>query len=236
MIQFNLLPDIKREYEKARRIKRLTFLIASISAAVSLAIFIVTFVTVQVFQKDHSQNLSDDIQAESSKLEGVPDINKILTIQNQLNSLTSLHEQKPVATRLLKYLQQLTPAQAKIANVSTDFELGTMSISGSADALSTVNKFVDTLKFTKYQIVVDEQPSGEPGDAFSAVVLSGFNRSATAQSVTYQISLRFDPLIFAGENDVQLIVPTGQITTRSQTEKPEAIFETPADPTQTGGE
>lgn len=224
MIQFNLLPDIKRDYVKARRTKRLTFLVAGLAAGISLLVLIIMFVVVQVLQKGYSSALSTDIQTEGNKLQQTPDINKILTIQNQLSSLTALHEKKPAATRLLGYVQQVTPAKVSIATTTVDFDANTINITGSADdGLASVNLFIDTLKFTTYQTDASSSSAAASGSAFTEVVLANFSKDGTRAS--YQVSLKYDPAIFAGNSTVKLIVPPGKITTRSETEKPAPLFQ-----------
>jgi Tfp pilus assembly protein PilN len=174
MIQFNLLPDVKLEYIKARRLKRSVVLISGLVVAASLTLLIIMFVGVVVFQKKHMNDLSADIKTDKSKLESVQDLDKILTVQNQLGSLPALHDQKPVTSRLFTYLPQLTPQQASISDLTLDFDAQTLSVKGTADTISTINKFVDTLKFTDMKIG-DEQKR-----AFSAVVLSTFDRTDKA--------------------------------------------------------
>lgn len=218
MIQFNLLPAVKMEYVKTKRTKRMTMLIATLVGGASLLILIMLFVGVQVVQKKHSRDLSSDIKAESGKLESTADLNKILTIQNQLNSLTGLHDKKPVVTRLFNNIKQVTPTNVGIATLNIDFELQTMSITGAADAISTVNQFVDTLKFTTYKLADNTE-----GKAFSEVVLAGFGKDDKGAS--YQINLKFDPKIYDSVSDVVLNIPSGKITTRSQTEKPDSLFQ-----------
>lgn len=216
MIQFNLLPAVKLEYVKARRIKRLTMLISTIVAGVSLAILVLLFMYVQIAQKDNSKDLSADIKSESSKLEGQEDLNKILTIQNQLKSLTALHDQKPVTTALLPFIQKITPLNVTLSSINVDFAAATMTMSGSADSIPTINIFVDTLKFTTFSA------GDSTGSAFSAIVLTSYNKDAD-EGANYTISLSFDPIIFNSANKVALVIPEGKITTRSQTEKP--LFE-----------
>ncbi len=219
MIQFNLLPAVKLEYVKAKRTKRIITMVATLAAAGSLFVFIILLISVQFVQKKPSNDLSADIKTESGKLQGTSDLNKILTIQNQLNSLTGLHDQKPVATRLADYVRQVTPASVSIATMNVDFEAQTISVTGSADAISSVNKFVDTLKFTTYKL----KDSQDETAAFSGVVLAGFGKDDKGAS--YQLTLKFDPKIFESTSDVVLNVPSGKITTRSQTEKPESLFQ-----------
>lgn len=218
MIQFNLLPDIKVEYIKARRSKRMVLLVSAGVTAFSLTAFVGLFVIVNVLQTKHINDLNNDVKKYTAELEAIPDIDKILTVQNQLTSLTSLHDQKPLTSRLVDNLGQLTPAQATISDVKLDFSDTSLSLTGNADALSTVNKYIDTLKFTTYTT----DSSTDTKNAFSNVVLSGF--STTTKGVSYQVVLKFDPVIFDGTKVVKLVVPK-IISTRSETEKPSDLFQ-----------
>ncbi len=219
MIQFNLLPDVKLDYIKAKKTKRLVILIATLAGGGMLTILIVLFLVVNVLQKRHLKNLNNDVKTYSQKLQNTVDVNKILTIQNQLKSLPDLHNKKVVATRIFNYLSQVTPSLASIAKFNIDFSANTMSFTGSADSLNTINKFVDTLKFTTFA-TVGSNP--KKGNAFSGVVLASFNRDNRAAS--YQINTNFDPIIFDSANDVNLSVPH-IISTRSETEKPTELFQ-----------
>ncbi len=224
MIQFNLLPDVKLDYIKAKRIKRFVILISITIAGALLAIMVLLFLAVNVFQKGHLDDLNVDIKKYSTELKSTQDLSKILTIQNQLNKLNKhdntpgLHDKKPVASRLFPYLSQMLPDKLSIANLDVDFEVQTMSFTGGADSLSTINKFVDTLKFTTYKI--DKEPNEIK--AFSSVVLTNFGRDDIA--ATYQIDLKFDPLIFDSSKEISILVPK-IITTRSETEKPVDLFQ-----------
>ena len=150
MIQFNLLPDVKLEYLKTERTKHKIMLISGVTAAAALLILATLFLVVNVLQKQHLSNLNKDIKTYSDKLNSTKDLNKILTIQNQLKSLPEMHDQKVVASRLFNYMSQLTPNQANIAKFTIDFAASTISFSGGTDSLETVNKFTETLKFTTY--------------------------------------------------------------------------------------
>ena len=211
MIQFNLLPDIKLEYIKAKRTKRSIMVISLIVGGSALTLFILLFITVNGFQKKHITDLTNDIDDQLAQLESIEDLDKILTVQNQLNSLTPLHEGKPVTTRLFKFLPQLVPQKASVASLGLNYEASTMEISGSADSISTVNKFVDTLKFTEFTL------DGQKKQAFNSVVLEDFSKAEDETS--YNISLIFDPIIFDYNSKIELKVPN-IISTRSETQKP----------------
>lgn len=219
MIQFNLLPDIKQQYLKAQRQKHLVMFVSTVAIIAAVAIFVVLLLVVQVWQKKSISDLNGDIKKYSNELTNTDDLNKILTVQNQLKSLTALHDKKAVATRTFSYITQVTPQQASISKLNLDFALNTISISGSASSLETVNTYVDTLKFTKFKSTGD---SSQTGNAFTDVVLSTFGRTATG--ATYTITASFNPVIFSEDESVSLNVPQ-TTTTRSVTEQPTDLFQ-----------
>lgn len=217
MIQFNLLPNVKQEYIKAKRLKHSVIVISLLVAAASLFVFIMMFLTVYVFQKTHLSNLNSDIEANTQTLKNTPNLNKILTIQNQLNKLPELHDKKPVVTRLTNYLSAITPAQVNIGEMVADFDEKTIEVKGTSDTLQNVNKFVDTIKFTTFK---DNGAESET-KPFTGVVLSEFVRND--KETTYTISFSFDEVIFDINHNIALTVP--KITsTRSETEKPTELF------------
>lgn len=218
MIQFNLLPDVKIEYIKTRRVKRLVIMVSIIASSVALFVMISLFSLISVAQKEHLGNLSEDIETSSKEIESIDGISKILTVQNQLLSLDTVHSQKPVASRLGSYIETVTPSNISIATLDINFDEGTMTISGKAEHLVDMNKFLDTLKFTKYKI---KDVEGEK-NAFSNVVLTAFTKGDI--NTAYSVSLSFDQIIFNANSEVTLSVPS--ITTnRSVTERPSPLFQ-----------
>lgn len=225
MIQLNLLPDVKLEYIKAQRARRLVFSVSIMVAAVSAGILLF-LLSIDGLQKKHLSDLSSDISSESSKLQKEPNIQKILTVQNQLGSLTTLHSQKPAADRLFSYLIELTPANVNINDMKIDFTQQTMNITGTADSLSNVNKYVDTLKYTSYTSGTDKTKN----PAFSNVVLSSFNLNTdtqdAAQAANYTITASYDQAIFDITRQINLAVPN-LVTTRLQANQPTDLFKAP---------
>lgn len=226
MIQFNLLPDIKLEYMRARRTKRLVVAVSAVVTGVSLVIMITLLLVVFVFQRSYINGLSGDINKYSADLSNTTDLNKVLTVQNQLNSVNALHQLKPDTTRILPYLTRLTPLEARISSLTINYGDNTIMISGSADNLRAINQYVDTLKFTKYSLPPVDGQTAEPLPAFSSVVLTNFGRDQSVAS--YTINATFDPVIFDNTKKVELIVPE-IVTTRSVTEKPTDLFEEEAE-------
>ncbi|HET7320728.1 MAG TPA: PilN domain-containing protein [Candidatus Saccharimonadales bacterium] len=220
MIQFNLLPDVKLQYLKAERLRRVVISLSVLVTVASLALLLL-LLSITGLQKKHLADLTSDIKKDSSTLEKQPDLNKILTVQNQLSSLTGLHNSKPAVSRLFGYLSQVVPTQVNANNLTIDFAQHTLTITGTTDSLSSVNKFVDTLKFTTYSV------KGVDGSkpAFSNVVLTSFGTTKT--QATYTVTLGYDQAIFDITQDVSLSVPN-IVTTRSELDKPNDLFALPA--------
>jgi Tfp pilus assembly protein PilN len=219
MIQFNLLPDVKLQYVRSQRLKRSVVSMSILVSGIALAVFIILVLTVDVWQKKSISDLNGDTKVYTAQLRSTPDLNKILTIQSQLNAINSLHDQKPVATRMFAYLSQVTPTTITISDLVVDNTQSTISITGNAPTLDDVNTFVDALKFTKYKTTA----SNSEKRAFSNVVLATFGRDSSGAN--YNITLSFDPTIFSSQNDISLDVPS-IISTRSVVEQPSALFET----------
>jgi hypothetical protein len=201
MIQFNLLPGVKQEYLKTRRTRQLVLLIAFAASAVSVTILVLLLVSVKLVQTKSMHDADRDITRYGNQLKAMPNIDKILTVQNQLNTLTGLHDQKAVASRTFGYLQQLTPSSITLDSAVMDYGASTISLTGESSALDQVNLYADTLKQTKYT----SDKSDNEAKAFSDVVLSSFARDE--KGATFTLTLTFAPDIFSSATNVKLTVP-----------------------------
>lgn len=222
MIQFNLLPNVKVEFIKVRRMKRLVLMSATGVIGVSLGIVVILVVVVFFWQNTSLKNLDKSIKSYAGDLKSQTDIDKVLTVQNQLSSIDSLHSQKPEVARVFGYLTQITPSKITVATMSVDFVTPNISVTGQAPSLEEVNKYVDTIKFTTVGNSDSTTAVASGTKAFSQVVLSAY--SLDSKGASFTITLTYDPLIFdSSETNLKLTVP--QITsTRSATEQPADLF------------
>lgn len=231
MAQLNLLPDVKLQFIQTQRKKRMVIAIGTIASAVSLGLMIILFLFVNVAQKQHLKALDNDINAAVDTLKQNPDLDKILTVQNQLASLPALHNDKLISSRTFEYLEKVTPNKATISDVVLDFDANTLNIKGNSDSLQTINKFADTLKFTTFKVGGDNPIEDK---AFSNVVLKAFNVEdptvAGGGGIEYELEMNFNMEIYTnsspnneGESPVDFIVPN-IISTRSATQTPSDLF------------
>jgi len=211
MIQFNLLPDVKKQYINAKRTKRLimsTSLIVS-AAAIGVVVLFVTFV--QIGQKKYIDDLTKDIKKETASIQNIEDLDTMLTVQNQLTLLPGLHEQKPQTSRLFTYLSQLIPPEAPVNSLSLDMEDSGLDLKGSADSIATINKLIDTFKVVKYK--ADDSTEEINVFTVNSSRINGDNTSAS-----YQVSLTFDPVIFDNTKKITLSVTRPDQTVPIETE------------------
>ncbi|PJE65027.1 hypothetical protein COU91_03815 [Candidatus Saccharibacteria bacterium CG10_big_fil_rev_8_21_14_0_10_47_8] len=216
-VQFNLLPDVKLEFYKAQRTKGLIFKLAFLVLAVAVGVMVISFAVANVVQKKALSDADGDIKKYSNQLQATPDLEKILTVQNQLKALPTLHQQKHILSRLYTYLPSITPEKVNIGKLTLDAKANTMVITGTSDKIETVNKFADTLKFTSYTTT----GTSNKKPAFKSVVLDAIGRDET--TVSYTVNVEFDPTLFEAGQSIVLVVPQ-ELTTRSVTESPGAVF------------
>lgn len=212
-VQFNLLPNSKYESMKTEAKEALMVRKTVLAALVCAALFVVLLGYTEGVQRVQISATTKSIATGKAKLEKVPNINAILTIQNQLQAAAALHREQHDTSRIFDYMSKLTPPNASVGNLALDMGSKVMKIDGSADSAATVNAFIDTLKYTQYKV-----GKASAKTAFSSVIESNF---AIGQSgVTFSITANFDPNLFA--NDLtdsdgkplmpQLVVPNSTNT------------------------
>jgi hypothetical protein len=202
MVQFNLLPDVKLQYIKTQRTKHLVTFIATIVSLVSVGLLLFSMFVVYVVQGQLIKNLDKNIGKQNTSLEKIADIDKILTVQNQLNTLTSLHEGKPAVSRVFSYLQQTTPERVSLSQMQLDFSALTVTLGGNASSLDDIKTYADTLKSATYTVGSDSSSQ----KAFTDVVLSSFSRNDKGASFT--ITAKFAADLFDITKTVQMNATT----------------------------
>ena len=217
-VQLNLLPDVKQRYINAQRNRKTVTAIAFLASAATVAILVIMLSIVYGVNKLQLSSANNSIKNYEQQLNKIPNLNKVLTVQNQLASIAGLHQNKPVSSRLFDYLTQVTPTQVNMGRLQIDFAANTMEISGTADSQKTVNIFIDTLKFTTYKI--DDKDTGKK--AFPSVIESSFGLDQKGAS--YGLTVQFDPALFISSQNTSLNVPAGLATTRSVLDDPSNLL------------
>jgi Tfp pilus assembly protein PilN len=226
MITLNLLPDIKKEYLRSQRIKRLFIVGAVIVSGAFVALAVLLAIFVFGAQRLHLSSIQSDIDEAVTTLQNQPDLDKIVTIQKQLEALPQLHAEKPAADRLLEYLSKLVPQDISLTRLQmTLFEDYEATLTGFGSEPKAVNVFVDTLKNATFTHSGDQTVN-----PFSQVVLDGITVDEN-EGTSYRIILTFDPILFDNTvTDGELNVPN--ITTSASVQGRPDIFQEPSEEEQ----
>jgi len=234
MIQFNLLPDVKKEYIRTKRIKHLILTVSGIVSVSVVVVLVMLFSFVQFAQKSNINDLTKDINSEIVKVTSIEGLNEILTIQNQLEELPAVNQGRPEISRIFDYLKIVTPQGVFISSVDLNVANSTIEITGSAETLALINTYADTLKFATYKTVdvgdEDNETLVDNGDRTFSNVITDLSRNSDGAS--YTIALQYDPVIFDNTKIVTMVVPKDTVTTRSVTGQPklesnESLFNAP---------
>lgn len=119
MIEINLIPDVKQELLRAQAQRNIV-----ISASIVLAIAagaVVVLVALYVFggQKLLMDNANKTIDKEYATLSSVEDLDRLLTIQNQLKKVSELNASKNAGSRLYGMLNVIVPSSPHEVTISS---------------------------------------------------------------------------------------------------------------------
>lgn len=218
MITLNLLPDIKKDYLRSQRVKRLFLFGATLVSAAFIAMAILLALFVFGAQRLHLNRVQSDIDQTLADLKAQPDIDKIVTIQKQLEVLPGLHDDKPAGERLFTYLGLVVPQDITLSNVEIDLADENVAIlTGAGPNPRAINVFVDTLKNATFEYDGIESPI----NPFTRVVLE--NVAVEEEETTYAINIEYDTVLFDTTLDnVKLTVP--KITSSTSVQQRPVLF------------
>ena len=231
MIEINLLPNVKRELLKTRamrnRVISISFLVggASIAAVVVLALILGSQIAAEAVQNGVIKDRND-------KLMAVEDLNKVVTIQNQLTKINEQHSRKKINSRIFDVVTAVNPVvpnNVSFSDIKVNPESKTITLEGSAvngySALETLKK---TILNTKVQTT--------DGDKSSEVSLTkeikdgdtSFGENSEGKKVLqFSFSFEYAEELLAPANNgtVSVLTPTGKVdVTDSRQGIPDSLF------------
>lgn len=233
MIQVNLLPDVKQELIHAQRQRNVVVTIALFVAAGFVAVVIL--LALYVFGAQALRNAVSDgeIKKQSEQLTGVEDLDKSLTVQNQLTKISDIHSKTPINSRVFDVLTTVVPTTGdntiSVSNFSVDTANKTITIEGQTTkgyvALDAFKKTIVATKF-QYNTADDNQLKTIPltdkvidGDRSYGEGENGQQVLRFTVSFTYPSEL-LDRLSLNG----RVIAPQASNVTDSKLEIPSSLF------------
>ncbi|NTW61205.1 hypothetical protein HGB24_00770 [Candidatus Saccharibacteria bacterium] len=236
MIEINLIPNVKQELIKAQRIR--TKVIASSILVGVISISVVTLLAVYIFGAQSLRGyLADkDIDTYSAKLKAVPDLSKMLTIQNQITKLKALNDNKKIDSRLFDLLAAIIspiPNDIRYSSLSIDSDQKTISIEAqsvnSAGAYATAEIFKKTIEVAQVKYT-DTDGKDQQVNVASNVSTSNvsYGEDASGQKVLrFTISFNYNDALFSPSSkdaSVVIVYSDGGDFTDSRLGVPSTIF------------
>lgn len=238
MIQINLIPDIKRELLRAQQMRRtaisISILVGIIAGGVVVALAVILGVQVV-----HENIVRGNIDKEYKTLKSVDNIENVLTIQNQLETIQSYQDKRTMDSRLFDVLGAINPASpnnVRFSSIKLDPSNSVLTIEGSAEnGFSATETFRKTILNTKVE-------SGSGNDIESIALAEEVTISETSYGqaadgshvLRFSVSFTYPEGLFDNTlKNIKIVTPTAKTdVTDSKTRVPESLFTQQATSTQ----
>ena len=243
MIQINLIPDVKREYLHAKRMRDVaislsTFISIVAAGAVGLMLLFLSTQAARELLADRT------IEAEYDKLSSVENLSDMVTIQNQLSLISQQHADKSMDSRLFKVLEAINPIapnDVRFTSITLLPEDSTLSLEGQADggyiAVETLTKTIQNTVIS----YTDKDAEAKTVDFASEVSVGETSYGVAGNDkrvLRFEMKIVYaDGLFDNTMQNVRVIAPTRKIdVTDSKLRVPDSLFAIPAADEEEGEE
>lgn len=246
MIQLNLLPDVKKEFIRAQRTKNTVIGVSILVTMGSVGLALLLGVVVYAVQPQFISVSQSRIDERAEELRNVEDIEKYLTIQNQLEALPELHDGKVAYARLFDFLKKLNPAppnNIRLSSLIVDEEEKLIEFSGVTGGFRSFSVFQDTLRNAEVTYTDEDGEKVTKKLFVEGGIVIGSQALTTdqgEQQLSFTISATYEEAIFSPDIDnPELKVPniqTSQSITGTPSRATAPLFDEDAAPENGGGQ
>ena len=230
MIEINLIPDVKQELIRARRVRSAVVSGAIITTIITLAVVAVLAIYVYAVQSVRNVVADDAIKKGSTQLASVEDLSKVLTIQNQLTKMSAFNDDKNINSRVFDFLSAVIPPAPNEVQVSTlkvDAETDTITLEGQTPTYPSLETFKKTIDaaHVRYNDADGNQQQIVLASDLSLTNIS-FGEDATGKKVLrFTVSFTYAEELFSPSvaNPVIVLINGGNVTD-SYVGIPKSIF------------
>lgn len=238
MIRLNLLPNLKKDFLRAQRMRRRTIAVAILVTIISIGSLIALGIYVYGAQNVIMAVQTTNIENKYKELRETKDIDKYLTVQNQLKSIASLHSDKYDIGRVIDfttkvnipdkpatYLEVAADMNTEVLDESgqavTSNEIGTMEVRGFISDFAAFKRLQDSFANATVSYTVSENGSDEEKKDIKVFTLSGSPELSILPDnnnfvgFTIKLSVLKEPFKWKAKN-VVIVVPNLDTTDSSQ--------------------
>lgn len=234
VMEINLIPDVKMNLVRAQVVRSRVTTIAILSTvAMGVLVFIVALIAFGL-QGVLIDSADKKINAEFQTFRDYNGAKQIISIQNQLSKIDSLHQSKPMTSRLFNLMVSINDGSGdsvQISRLDFDNSTKTISIEGqSRDGYLGAEKFQKAIYNTRLAYTVNEgdaqaEESVPLTDKVVILEAASYRQDVTgAEVLIFNIGFSVDDLMFDYSTDVKLIGPGRKDVTDSTLAIPKEIF------------
>ena len=200
MIEINLVPDVKQELIRAQRQRAVVVSFSIITGLVAAGIVVLLSLYVFGVQTVRGALADDAITKGSEQLASYEDLSKVLTIQNQLDKIDLLHNDKKVESRIFDTLASVLPPapnQVQIENLILDSETKTLKLEGQTPTYDTLEVFKKTIDGASVTYSQDGAEKSEKLAEDISISSVSYGESANGGKVLrFTISFKYPDVLF----------------------------------------
>lgn len=218
MISLNLLPDVKKDLLKVRRERNLVMMVSIVAVIGSLAVLGLLFLWMGALTglKILDENKINDAKAKIETAKEDEQLDKYLTIQNQLAQIDGLKGGQLIHSRLMDFLVQLNPAEPnnvflRSVRLTADGEGESADLSveieGTTGNFASLDVYKNTLISAK--LIYEDKPEDEvestntsESDESSSDAESSNNEDASSSSESTAVAEVASEMLF---NEVSVV-------------------------------
>lgn len=231
MIEVNLIPDVKREYLHAQRVRNTVISVSMLVAAAAAGAVIVLGLALGSLQFASGQ-ADNSIKSKYKELSDKPDINDLLTIQNQLTQIDMISSNRGVNSRIFDTLSAVNPQAPNNVTMSTvryNASEKTITIEGStAGGFNAVDALKKTILNTKLKYTKDSESTETPLSSSVRITNTAYAEdSGGEKKLTFTLTFSYpEELLSNSVKSLVIVSPTGSVdVTDSKKHVPDSLFE-----------
>ena len=201
MIEINLVPDVKQELIRAQRMRATVISSSIIASIVAAGVVVALLVYVFGVQAVRSKLVGDEITKQYQTLSQVPDLNKTLTIQKQLATISTLNQSKKIDSRIFDVVAAVVPPapnEVKLSQITVNAADSIITLQGQTRAYDSMEVFKKTLDSAEVQYNQDgETQRIKLTDQLDAGEVSYGEDSSNQKVLMFTISFTYPEELFS---------------------------------------
>lgn len=230
MIEINLVPDVKQELLRAQRVRNTVISMSVVVSVIAVAVVALLVAWIFLVQGVRGYALDGTIDDRSKKLAAIDDIENTLTIQNQLDKLQTMHDDKKIDSRVFDLLQTINPPapnDVRVTSLKVDATEKTVLIEAqAANGFAALEVFKKTLSATKIKFMEDgKERTVDLTDAINDTDRSFGEDTNGTKVLRFKLSFEYPEELFSNKvQSVTIQAPSKTNVTDSFLGVPQSLF------------